>query len=401
MADTQPLFDALAGAAGHGVDRPSLNAYVANSQARNGLVTAQTEEALNNAQMQHEEMQARGNLESAIAGTLGADGKPLHTPSEAHAIATLLIGKFGNAQAVMDAQKIGQETHNRGVLSDPANIGTPADTAAAAGISGKAPEAVALPPEYQLPPGVPAPTTGESPLGAAETKEHLAGAGLKGVQAAAGGYNPHTGVAGANLTPDQITSLNTAVTDGRLDPARINSRTASIFAQLEQRNPGQTNFNALTAAAALQRNAGFQQKSIGLESLPSILSHMTTLGKKVGYNDVRTVGKMQQWANGEFNDPDYTEYMTVRNDALMKVASLMRGVGMSDQAHQAEIQAAAPTLSPLALDAWLKGQMATLTPLLEKTEQVRHLGDHTMPNPGTPVTATPPAGNVVNFSDLK
>lgn len=385
MPSSQSLFDTLAGGFGHGVDRPALESFVANSQSINGLRTAQTTEALNNAQTQQEEMEARSKLESTIAGTLGPDGNPLFTPSQARMAAQSFIAQHGGKvsdgiNALVDMQK----AHNTSVLSNPAQLNTPEATAAVAGNTNKLPETQAVPHEYAVPPGMTPPVVQQTPMSAAQTALLNSGAALKDAQTAAGGFNPHSGAV-AGLDPDHITALQKAVADGRLDPARVNSRTAPIFSELELRNPGGVNFNRLSADAALQRNAGFQQKTIGLESLPTIMSHMTTLGKKIGYSDVRTVGNMQQWANGEFNDPDYTEYMTVRNDALMKIANLMRGVGMSDKAHEAEIQAAAPTLSPLALDGWLKGQMATLEPLLDKTRRVENLGAPAA------TTGTPPA----------
>jgi hypothetical protein len=59
----------------------------------------------------------------------------------------------------------------------------------------------------------------------------------------------------------------------------------------------------------------------------------------------------------------------------MNLANIMRGVGMSDKAHEAEIEAAAPTKSPLALDGWLKGQMSVLQPRLEAQRKITHLGE--------------------------
>jgi len=344
-----------------GVNRPQLNAFVANSQARNGLVSAQTQDAMIKAQQGQEEEEARGKIDGQLAAMY-----PDMKPSERALTAAAMGGVFGSNEASIKA--LGLMAAGHGTPQEQA-LGTQQAT-------GKALDPAAVPANYMPTPGgvfSGAPVQ-QSLQGAAQTADTASQTALRSAQAAAGGFNPHVGGLGG-ASSDHIAALNNAVRDGRLDPKMVNSRTASIFGEMELRNPGETNFNRLAADAALQRNAGFQQKSIGLEALPTIMSHMTSLGKKIGYSDNRTVGQMQQWAKGEFNDPDYTEYMTVRNDALMKVASLMRGVGMSDKAHEAEIQAAAPTLSPLALDGWLKGQMATLEPLLASTERVTHLGD--------------------------
>jgi hypothetical protein len=184
--------------------------------------------------------------------------------------------------------------------------------------------------------------------------------------------------------------LQKAVDEGRLDPTRINSRTAPILSQLAVGNPT-LDFNRMHSDAALQANSAFQQKALTLETIPDILKQVTDAGKKVGYSDERTVGKMQAWAKGEFNDPDYTAYMTKRNDALMNIASVMRGQGMSDQAHKAEVEAAAPTLSPKALDAWFNAQYELLQPRLARTQQITHHTTPTTPSSGEPpVSAAAP-----------
>lgn len=169
-----------------------------------------------------------------------------------------------------------------------------------------------------------------------------------------------------------------AVTTGKLDPSKLNSRTAKIMADAYLKNPT-INMNRLSADASLQRNAAFQQKSMTLDTIPEVLNNMVDLGKKIGFSDNRTVGKMQAWAKGEFNDPVYTEYMGLRNDGLMSIAGAMRGVGMTDMAHKAEVEASSPTLSPAALDGWLRGQMKSLAPRLERYQRVNNLGNTEQP----------------------
>lgn len=377
MAGSQSLFDTLAGGFGHGVDRPALESFVANSQSMNGLRSAQTEEALNNAQKQQEEMQAHADLEGSLAGVLGDDGKPLLAPSQVKLVANEMKGHFGDAKSVMQALRETQGAHNTGIASDPNKLNTPEQTAALVGLTNKAPEAVAVSDEYSVPAGMAPPVVHQTPLGASKTAAQNAVAGLNTVKADAGGFAPKL----PGVTPDQSALLTKAVQEGRLDPMRVNSRTAPILAQmLANEDPNTpTNFNRLHADAVLQANPTFQQKAMSVDMLPGLLSHVTSLGKKLnggaGYNDVKAVGQMQQWTNGQLNDPDYTEYMTARNDTLLRLAGVMRGVGMSDQAHTAEVQAMAPTLAPYALDSWLKGQMSVVAPLLERQNKITHLGE--------------------------
>lgn len=181
--------------------------------------------------------------------------------------------------------------------------------------------------------------------------------------------NTH-GVKGLNdAQNDALFGENGAVTTGRLDPNRVNSRTASLFADAAIKNP-KTDFSKIHADIALTNNAGFRQKTLVAETLPEVMQNMVDAGKKVGFSDLKSVGKMQSWLKGELNDPDMTEYMTQRNDALMSIAGVMRGNGMTDMAHKAEIEASSPTMSPKALDAWMRGQMKSLEPRLKNMRKI-------------------------------
>lgn len=387
----QGLADLLSGAAGAPVNRQGLNAFVANSQAMNGLRSAQTEDALIQASQAQEKMAAHDRIKTSLMDA----GAP---ESEASLARDFLVGSNNNdpvtALKALSLAKLG--------------YGNPASQTAGQQMDqGKVAEPVAVPNTYTTLPGAYQPNIHQTPAGVAETGLKTAQGNLAQAQADDPTlFHPKSGF-GA-LTPDQSNSLQKAVNEGRLDPTRINSRTAPILAQMESAAPGQVNFNRLHADAALQANPTFQQKAMSVDMLPGLLSHVTSLGKKLnggaGYNDIKAVGQMQQFMNGQLNDPDYTEYMTARNDTLLRLAGVMRGVGMSDQAHTAEVQAMAPTLAPYALDAWLKGQMSVVTPLLERQNRITHLGEKgggTQPMNAPPAATSPaaPAGAVVSLDD--
>jgi hypothetical protein len=361
-----------------GVNRPQLNAFVATSQARNGLVSAQTQDALIKASQAQEQMAARDRIHNDMV-SMGA-------PESDAQLMTDIVGGSSNGDFVTAA---------KGLAMAKLGYGNPqSQTSGQQMYEGKLAAPVNVPNNFVTPPGSVlgnAPVQ-QSPQGAAQTAEMSALAGLNTHKDTAPQdfRNPQLGA----TSPEQQAALTRAVSEGRLDPMRVNSRSAPILAQMELNTPGM-NFNGMHADATLQSNAGFQQKAITMDAMPTILSHMTSLGKQLnggtGYSDVKTVGQMQKWMNGELNDPDYTEYMSVRNDALMKLASVMRGVGMSDQAHTAEVQAAAPTLSPLALDGWLKGQMSTITPLLKRIQGVENMGGGHRAGTTPDASGTPPA----------
>lgn len=196
----------------------------------------------------------------------------------------------------------------------------------------------------------------------------------------------------AALSPEQNQALfgpHGAVTEGRLDMNRVNSRTAGLLADAELTNPG-SDFAAKSGDIQLARNATFRQKAQTAEALPEIMQNMVDAGKKVNFSNLEPIGQMEAWVLGKTNDPDLTTYMTQRNDALMTIAGVMRGVGMTDKAHQAEIEVAKPTMSPQALDAWMKGQMASLAPRLRINRGVIHNAPGSGVGGAAPAPATAP-----------
>jgi hypothetical protein len=192
MPTGQGLADLLSGAAGAPVNRPQLNAFVANSQATNSLRSAQTEEALLNAQRAQEEQNAAGELEDAFVKS-GA------RPSDAHLMAVAAKMHAGSAVNAMDMFK----AYNATILGDPSKLNTPDQTAASQAISGKLEGPQTLPNNYSLPAGVAPPTVGQSPQGAAQTADTQSQADLREAQAKAGGFNPHTGGGGGPIDPNE------------------------------------------------------------------------------------------------------------------------------------------------------------------------------------------------------
>ena len=382
-----PLADLLGN-----VNRPQLNAFVATAQAKNGLVSAQTQDAMIKAQQAQEEMAAHEQLLNTLtdAGMKGSD---------AALTKSLLLGHFGNAETTLKA-----------VAAVKLGYGTPEEQTAGQQMSeGKIAGPIATPANSQMPPGsvmanVPVQQTQDE---AAKTQLANAQASLtthKDIDPAA--FRAPGMADWALNNPGQATLITQAVRAGRIDPTRLNSRTAPIWGAMEQssqENGGTPiNYNRLHADASLQANPTFQQRAMNVDMLPGLLTQLTGLGKKLnggsGYNDVKSVGFMQQAMNGQLNDPDYTQYMAMRNDVLLKLANVMRGVGMSDKTIQLENEVSSPHMSPSAMDAWLKGQMSAVMPLWERQQHISHLGEV---GQGTaPINAPTPAATAPGATPL-
>ena len=149
--------------------------------------------------------------------------------------------------------------------------------------------------------------------------------------------------------------------------------------------------NKLASDSAMMQNATYMNKQYTLETMPEVMKNMVDAGKKLNYSDVKFIGNAEAFAKGQLNDPDFTAYMASRNDALLSIAATMRGVGMSDQAHRAEIEAASPTMSPKALDAWLQAQNLSLAPRLKMANKFTRT---------TPQSANPTASPAINVPNV-
>lgn len=187
---SQALGDALAGAFGHDVNRPGLEAFVANSQSANGLRSAQTQEALLKAQQMQEEQQANSQLEDAFVNA-GLPG------SQAHLAAIEATRIHGSAKDALEAVKGVQQINATSTLGDVNQLNSPTQTAAQQALTGKVAEPVAVHPEYATLPGMNTPNVQQTPLGAAQTGAQHAIASLRQTQSDAGGFRPQANPAGA------------------------------------------------------------------------------------------------------------------------------------------------------------------------------------------------------------
>lgn len=392
----------LAGIGGRPVNRPGLEAFVANSQSINGLRSAQTEDALAKAQDMRDQQDARKRVTGSLSTYFSGIGDP-HPDEHATALGDLMAAHYGDDFKASEAG-MKDALHNSAFSTianpnaDP-NARLAADQAVNPGANPMQAVGDQLIPRFAANtqgPGQQAPVQG-TPVSQANVNDKNASAHLHNVQADAGGFNPNTGKTGMEHLPDeQQAAIQKAVAEGRLSLQDVNSRNVAMYGQTAVNNPTY-DFNQAARDRSLGRNATFQQKAMVVESLPGLTSHVAELGKKLNYSDAHVVGEAKKWLLGQSNDPDLTEYMTARNDTLMKIANVMRGVGMSDKAHEAEVEAMDPTLSPRALDAWVKGQMSAITPLIEQQRRAVHSAP---PGAGGVVpTGTTPQGGPVPTAD--
>lgn len=387
------LGDLLAGAAGAPVNRPALDAYITQGQSMSGLRTAQTEEALGRAQQMRDEQDAKERLVTSLSNEKDAAGNPVRTPSEAQSLADVMRAHAGNYEQAEMGHKAGLTSRNMEVIGDP-NADPAKRTAAMQANNPTVNPLQAV--DGQVVNKGNAGATNVNQTGVSQSKIDLNNANAKLANAKAD--NPGAFHVGGPLFSELSPATRLAIHEGRLDPTRLNSRTAPLIDQVMQADP-ELDFNSMHSGAALQSNATFQQRQISLESIPVMIDKLVNAGKKLGYSDVDFAGKVEQWKNHQLNDPNLAAYMAYRNDIVQRLAYTMRGVNMSDKATELEEQAFGKNASPGYLESWGNAQKDVADTMIEAN---RRASLRTGP-PGTPRArgATPsPAAPANGAPDL-
>ena len=395
------LGDLLAGAAGAPVNRPALDAYVTAGQAQAGLRTAQTEEALGRAQQMRDEQDAKERLITSLSEEKDLQGNPVRSPSEAAVMAYVMRSHAGNYEQAEMGHRAALTSRNMETIGNP---NAPADTRTAAMQANNPTVNPLQAVDGQVVNKGNAGATGVSQTGVSQSKIDVNEANAKLANAKAD--NPGAFHVGGALFSELSPATRLAIHEGRLDPTRLNSRTAPLIDQLYVNDPD-LDFNAMHSGAALQSNATAQQRHVALETIPVMLDKLTAAGKALNYSDVDFAGKVEQFKNGQLNDPALGKYLGYRNDLVQRLAYTMRGVGMSDKAIELEEKALKQNASPGYLEAWAESQKDMVDTQIEATRRAslrggapgstRSRGQSTGGNSTTPAAPANGAPDLASF----
>lgn len=357
-----------------------------------GLRTAQTEEALGRAQQLRDEQDAKERLVTSLTNEKDMQGNPVRSQSEAAVLADVMRAHAGNYEQAEMGHRNALTARNIETISQVpqgtagAAPGAPTAAARTAAMQANSPASNPLQNvDGQIVNRGEAGATGVTQTDVSSSKANLNNANAKLANAKAD--NPGAFHVGGPLFSELSPATRLAIHEGRLDPTRLNSRTAPLIDQLYVNDPD-LDFNAMHSGAALQSNATAQQRHVAMETIPVMLDKLTAAGKTLNYSDVDFAGKVEQWKNGQLNDPALGKYMAYRNDLVQRLAYTMRGVGMSDKAIELEEKALKQNASPQYLEAWAEGQKDMVDTQIEATRRASLRGGA----PGTTRKAGQPTG---------
>lgn len=279
------LFDSL-----FNVDRPALNAYITQGQAQAGLRTAQTQEALQNAQAMQEKQQAYGNLSNSLT-SMGFQ------PSESQAMTDYVRASGRDPNELYESLQNRQAETLTGIIADP-NAPSAARIAAMQAAkknmnvgqtqnvgdqlvdatNPNAPPTVTQTPQSQA----------DIALKEAQAKAASANANLHDTQAAAGGFNPHAGSGMyTQPSPEQSRALLQFISENPSTAGNLRSLSTPAGLAFVQQwysdkygQPGaaagstpQPGAPAAASGAAPQPASGLQPPANGVSPAPGVSFH--------------------------------------------------------------------------------------------------------------------------------
>lgn len=106
-----------------------------------------------------------------------------------------------------------------------------------------------------------------------------------------------------------------------------------------------------------------------IDTADKLISRMQETAKQLDFSNIKIAAIADKWVKGQMQDPVLSRYMTQRADALFALGNALKQNGLTDKAIQIEEEAAHPTVSPAAFDAWFKAQKEALSDAKQEMEK--------------------------------
>ena len=139
------------------------------------------------------------------------------------------------------------------------------------------------------------------------------------------------------LSEAENEALSRAIDNG-LDPYKINSRTAKIYAQQELKTPGRK-WNELGAQAAFERNSGVMNTKALLNTIDPLLQKLEVSGAVLGNSSLPGYNKAVNYLKEATGRPDIVGFNNLRDDVVAEVERGLMGSGvLSDSKYNRAIK---------------------------------------------------------------
>jgi hypothetical protein len=177
-----------------------------------------------------------------------------------------------------------------------------------------------------------------------------------------------------HLTPEEHEALGRAITIGGLDPYKVNSRTAKIYARQELENPG-TDWNKLGAQATYERSVGATNTKTLLNSITPLFDELLVKGKELNNTRWPLINKPINWLKEQSGNEDIVAFNNLRDDAVAELERGLLGTGvLSDSKYNRAIKNINSAQSYDQLVAAVENTMLVIKERLKAVEHGPHPG---------------------------
>lgn len=170
------------------------------------------------------------------------------------------------------------------------------------------------------------------------------------------------------LSEQENAALARAIDNG-LDPYKINSRTAKIYAQQEMRQPGRA-WNQLGAQAAFERSQSTMNTKALLNTIDPLLDKLEQSGAVLGNSKMPGYNKAVNFLKEQTGSADIVGFNNLRDDVVAEVERGLLGTGvLSDSKYNRAIKNINSAQSLPQLKAAIDNTRAVIRARLESLAQ--------------------------------
>ncbi|KAB0668938.1 hypothetical protein F6V30_13960 [Oryzomonas sagensis] len=170
------------------------------------------------------------------------------------------------------------------------------------------------------------------------------------------------------LSEQENEALGRAIDNG-LDPYKVNSRTAKIYAQQELRQPGRR-WNDLGAQAAFGRNAGVMNTKALLNTIDPLLDALERAGGVLGNSSLPGFNRAKNYLKEATGQSDIVGFNNLRDDVVAEVERGLMGSGvLSDSKYNRAIKNINSAQSLSQLKAAIKNTRLVIRARLDSLAQ--------------------------------
>lgn len=129
-------------------------------------------------------------------------------------------------------------------------------------------------------------------------------------------------------TADESALILKGIQEGRIDPTKVNSRTAKIYAEMEKAGGSNTNYVGAAGNARYSTLPANLQSRALMEGIDPLYEKLLTAGKTLGNSSIPGVNRVVNWVKENTGNPDIVAFNNLRDDVIAESERALLGSGV-------------------------------------------------------------------------